>query len=75
MKTFDAAIERATTPGETINALTFVWFQGKADVYPDDYALYEARSRKLIQAVETHAKDNWTSGDGHYPLCGRRGFR
>jgi len=61
IRTLDLAIQRATNSGEPLNGLTFVWFQGESDVSPTDHLLYEARLRQLINAVQTHAKDNWTS--------------
>jgi len=61
MNAFDLAISKAAESDQPISALTFVWFQGEADVYPNNYPFYEARLRELIKAIEAHAETNWTS--------------
>ena len=59
MRAFDTVIGQSIQSEQPISALTFVWFQGEADVYPAQYPLYKPRLAQLIKAIQTHAEVNW----------------
>ncbi|MFK7962395.1 MAG: sialate O-acetylesterase [Burkholderiaceae bacterium] len=59
MRAFDTVINQSIRSEDNISALTFVWFQGEADVYPAQYPLYKPRLGQLIQAIQAHAEVNW----------------